>query len=208
MTTVMFWSPDGGHGRTSSHTAIVAVTASLQYRLRLLLCHNQYRNQSVEAGLVSADVLMDHAHPRKRPGIDRIRYLHKSGILTRNNVSDYMIPLLKDRLDLLIGTDEGEKKLPDYPFWKYLFTAAGEYYDLILMDAGSGTEQMPLLAKADLVVVNLSQNAAQLKAFFHDYAHDEVLRSIPWIPVLGAYQPESLLTAASIVRKFGVQQPM
>ncbi|WP_458122185.1 hypothetical protein [Paenibacillus sp. Z6-24] len=208
MTTVMFWSPDGGHGRTSSHTAIAAVTASLQYRLRLLLCHNQCRNQSVEAGLLSADVLMNHTHPPKRPGVDRIRYLYESGILTRNNVSDYMIPLLKDRLDLLIGTDEREEKMPDHLFWKYLLTIAGEYYDLILMDAGSGTEQMPMLGEADLIVVNLSQNTAQLKTFFHEYAHDEVLRSIPWIPVLGAYQPESLLTAASIVRRFGVHQPM
>ncbi|WP_046213974.1 hypothetical protein [Paenibacillus wulumuqiensis] len=208
MTTVMFWSPDGGHGRTSSHTAITAVTASLQYRLRLLLCHNQCRNHSIEAGLVAAEVRMGHTHPRKNPGVDRLHYLYKSGILTCNNVSDYMIPLLKDRLDLLIGTEERGQKLPDHSFWKYLLTVAGEYYDLILMDAGSGAEQIPLLAEADLIVVNLSQNITQLKAFFHEYAHTEVFRSRPWIPVLGAYQPESLLTAASIVRKFSVHQSM
>ncbi|WP_052714180.1 hypothetical protein [Paenibacillus dauci] len=206
MTTVMFWSPDGGHGRTSFHTAVTAITASLQYRLRLLLCHNQCRHHGIEAGVLSTDILMNHAHKQPVPGIDRLRYLYKSGILTRSNVSDYMISLIQDRLDLLIGTDEEGDIQPDDPFWKFLLHTAGQDYDLILMDAGSGIKQMPLLAEADLIVVDLGQNIIHLKIFYDEYANTEVMRSKLWIPVIGAYQPESLLINSNIIRQLGIQQ--
>ncbi|ANF97214.1 hypothetical protein AR543_15210 [Paenibacillus bovis] len=210
MTTVMFWSPDKGNSRTSSHAAITAITASLQYRLKLLLCHNQYRYHSVEAGLLSTstdtDISADNADRRSIPGIDRLYYSYKSGILTRSNVSSYMIALLQNRLDLLAGTDKAAPIPADDLFWKYMLHTAGLCYDLILLDAGSGLEQMPLLAEADLVIVNLGQDLVQLNTFFHEYAHHEVMRSRVWIPVLGAYQTESALTAAWIANQFKVEQ--
>jgi len=206
MTTVMFWSPYGVHGRTAFNAAVTAITASLQYRLRLLLCHNQCRHYGIEAGVLSTDILMNYAHKKPVPGIDRLHYLYKSGILTRSNVSDYMIPLFRDRLDLLIGTDKEGDIQPNDPFWEFLFCTAGQDYDLILMDAGSGIKQMPLLAEADLVVVDLGQDIIHLKAFYDEYANTEVIRSKLWIPVIGAYQPESLLIHSNNIRQLGIQQ--
>ncbi|WP_322904402.1 hypothetical protein [Paenibacillus campi] len=209
MTTVMFWSPDAGHGKTSSHTAITAITAALQYRARLLLCHNGHRGHGVESACAedlaeqAAEVWMDG------PGIDRLHYLQQSGILNDHNVSDYMVPLIRGRLDMLSGTRYDEQSCsPTSSFWRALLTSAGQAYDLVLLDAGSGEDKLPLLKLADLVVVNLSQHMEQLHHFFSHSVYAKWAANCAWIPVLGAYRAESKLNQTHIARTFGLKRPL
>ncbi len=209
MTTVMFWSPDAGHGKTSSHTAIIAITAALQYRARLLLCHNGHRGQGVESAC--AEDLADKAAEvwMEGPGIDRLHYLQQSGILNNHNVSDYMVPLIRGRLDLLSGTRSlQESSKLDIGFWRSFLSATSEAYDLVLLDAGAGEDKLPLLELADLVIVNLSQHTEQLQHFFSHAPYVNWAAEASWIPVLGAYRAESKISQAHITRTFGLKRPL
>ncbi len=207
MTTVMFWSPDAGHGKTSSHTAITAITTALQYRARLLLCHNGQRGHGIESAC--AEDLSEKAAEVwiEGPGIDRLHYLQQSGILNGHNVSHYMVPLIRGRLDMLSGTRYSQEdcSLND-SFWRSLLSSAGEAYDLVVLDAGSGEDKLPLLQMADLVVVNLSQHMEQLHHFFGHPAYANWASSSTWIPVLGAYRAESKINLAHITRTFGLKR--
>ncbi|MFD1884286.1 hypothetical protein [Paenibacillus wenxiniae] len=207
MTTVMFWSPDAGHGKTSSHTAITAITTALQYRAHLLLCHNGRRGHGVESAC--AEDLAEKAAEvwLEGPGIDRLHYLQQSGILNGHNVSHYMVPLIRGRLDMLSGTRYGQEEcsLGD-SFWRSLLVSASEAYDLIVLDAGSGEDKLPLLEMADLVVVNLSQHMEQLHHFFGHSVYADWASSCSWIPVLGAYRAESKINLAHIRRTFGLKR--
>lgn len=209
MTTVMFWSPDAGHGKTSSHTAIAAITTALQYRARLLLCHNGHRGHGVESACAedlaekAAEVWMEG------PGIDRLHYLQQSGILNGHNVSDYMVPLIRGRLDLLSGTRHSQEDAGfGDSFWRSLLASASEAYDLVVLDAGAGEDKLPLLEMADLVVVNLSQHMEQLHHFFAHPAYADWAASSCWIPVLGAYRAESKINLAHINHTFGLKRPL
>ncbi|WP_411342637.1 hypothetical protein ACE3MZ_13265 [Paenibacillus sp. WLX1005] len=209
MTTVMFWSPDNGQGKTSAHTVITAITAALQYRARLLLCHNDERGHGVEYG-ITADLSEPVADIWKNgPGIDRLHYLQQSGILNAGNVTDYMVPLVRDRLHLLAGTQHAHNEANRNPvFWNNLFQAASHHYDLVLMDAGCGEDKLPLLELADLVVVNLGQNRESLHNFFANPLYADWEWSSSWMPVIGAYQPKGKLTETEISRRFGLQRQL
>ncbi|WIM38550.1 hypothetical protein PO903_18145 [Paenibacillus sp. PK4536] len=208
MSTVMFWSPQAGHGKTSSHTALVTLTAALQYRLRILVCHNQAQGESIESGLMAHGTLVSTAYQESDIGIDSVRRLLSSRKLNKNNISDYTIPLLKDRLDLLPGTMiQSNQTVPDKDSdWQDILNIANEYYDLVIVDIGSGMDKVELLKYADGVVVNMSQNINHLESFFTTSKQWASIHQQPWTTVLGAYDPDSKCTISNIRRKYSLKQ--
>lgn len=210
MSTVMFWSPQAGHGRTSSHTALVTLTAALQYRLRILVCHNQAQGESIESGLMAQGTIVSTAYQESDIGIDSVRRLLSSRKLNKNNISDYTIPLLKDRLDLLPGTmvASHSSSVEEGSDWQDILNIANEYYDLVIVDVGSGMDKVELLKQADSVVVNMSQNSNHLESFFNTASQWANIHQQPWTTVLGAYDSDSKCAVANIRRKFGLKQPI
>lgn len=208
MSTVMFWSPQAGHGRTSSHTALVTLTAALQYRLRILVCHNQAQGESIESGLMAQGSMISTAYQESDIGIDSVRRLLSSRKLNKNNISDYTIPLLKDRLDLLPGTmiASHATSVEEDSDWQDILSIANEYYDLVIVDVGSGMDKVELLKQADSVVVNMSQNINHLETFFNNANRWANIHQQPWTTVLGAYDADSKCAIANIRRKFSLKQ--
>lgn len=208
MSTVMFWSPQAGHGKNSSNTALVTLTAALQYRLRILVCHNQVQGESIESGLMAQGALSSTAYQESDIGIDSVQRLLSSRKLNKKNISDYTIPLLKDRLDLLPGTMiQSEFSLAEEDQkWQDILAIANEYYDLVFVDIGSGMDKVELLKHADSVVVNMSQNMNHLQSFFTNLNQWSNIHQRPWTMVLGAYDPDAKCTVSNIRRKFGLKQ--
>lgn len=203
MPIVMFWSPDQGHGKTSSHTAITAITAALQYRKQLLLCHTGKRGCGVEYSIM-ADMNQNTSSAwQEKAGVDRLRYLYQSGILNSNHLTAETISVVRDRLHLLPGTRYSSlNQGGDLAFWQFALYTASQHYDLILMDAGSGEEQLPLLTAADLIVINLSQHAEQLDHFFGNKMYQEWFHSGRCLPVIGIYNAANKINQQEINRRY------
>lgn len=204
MSIISFWSPFAGTG-TTSNALISAYAMALHYRTRILLVNTGATGSSIEAALPPTEIEdADSLFRFEEGGWDAIERLYISGSLNKHNLRDYTKPLLKERLDLLTGRiNQMERSPKEYrETLKTLLQVANEYYDLVLLDAGSSSvNESLLLEQADYVVVNLSQNMRELEMFFEqilpNYLSDQKVHL-----VLNKYDPNAKATISNIRRRF------
>lgn len=212
MSTVTFWSPLQGGSGSTAHAASVAACIGLEYRLRMLLGHGGKAGERVEGAFRTGNTVLDHSlisfHDH---GMDALERLCVNRRLNRDNLRDYTVSLLPERLDFVQGNAKREGTLPGYrsQLIRSIVGVANQYYDLVVMDAGSGsmaseeTGDRALLDHADLVVVSLTQSVQGLEEFFSGECLSQLLKDKPCIISLGRYDKDSHCTLHNIKRRFG-----
>lgn len=144
-------------------------------------------------------------------GMDSLLRAAKSNQLSSEDIHTYTKTLIDNRLYILPGTMRSDEKL----FIKDLEESILEIlyysktmYDFIFIDAGSSLNEVTdkILKAADIVVVNISQNVKVLEDFFSKRNWNENLNHKKIIPVIGAYDRESIFTAKYIKRIFGYKE--
>lgn len=211
MSTVAFWSPLQGGSGSTAHTISVASMIGLEYRVRMLLGHGGAVGERVEGAFQSGQVALDHSFVSFNDcGMDALERLCLNRRLNKENIRDYTIPLMPERFDFVTGNAKKEGTLPGYrpSLLPSILSCANEYYDLVLMDAGCGNEDLDnkgdgaLLNNADLIVVSLTQNIKALEAFFSGGKLPEALHNKPYIIVVGRYDRDSHCTLQNMKRRF------
>ncbi|WP_427051480.1 hypothetical protein [Paenibacillus sp. TC-CSREp1] len=204
MSTISFWSPFPATGCSSS-TLIGAYALALQYRTRVLLVNTGLAGEGIEASLfkdekLSSEVLFSF----EENGLDAVERLFISGNLSKHNLRDYTKPLLKDRLDLLTGSQNRAERSAGFKgeMLKKLLHTANQCYDLILLDAPHDHVDTPLmLREADCVVAVLNQNMRNLETFFGQIMPDQ-LREKKVHVLINKYDSQSRATLSNIKRGF------
>ncbi|MDU2243027.1 MAG: hypothetical protein E7E23_20900 [Paenibacillus sp.] len=208
---IVFWSPVPGQTGNTTNLIAVAALLGLEYSSRIVLFgHLQSRRAAVEQALIkrrSEDMLAFTADS----GIDALARLAQNGKLSPEMIRDYTLPLLQERLDLLPGSNKADKALimGMKDMLATLLDSAKRYYDLTLIDGGSGVGSgwtQLLLQNADLVIVSLNQNRFVLERFFRH--REDWLKGKKLLFVLGQYDRDSALTAKNMVRKYRVKMPI
>jgi hypothetical protein len=210
---VVFWSPVPGQTGNTTNLIATAAMLGLEYSSKMLLLgHLQSRRAPIEQALMkrrtdSGDELVFNADS----GIDALARLAQNHKLTSDIVRDYTVPLLKDRLDLLPGSNKADKTF--IPGMKEvlepLLDTAKRHYDLTLIDGGSGIGSgwtQALLQNADLVIVSLNQNRFVLERFFRH--QEDLLKGKSFLLVLGQYDRHSQRTSKNIARHHKVNVPI
>ncbi|OAB25432.1 hypothetical protein PMSD_27120 [Paenibacillus macquariensis subsp. defensor] len=212
MSTVAFWSPLLGGSGSTVHTASVASMIGMEYRVRMLLGHGGAAGERVEEAFQTGKVALDHSFISMSDcGMDALERLCLNRRLNKENIRDYTVPLLPDRFDFITGNAKKEGTLPGYrpSLLPSILSCANEYYELVLMDAGCGYEDLDtkgdgaLLNNADLVVVSLTQNIQAIEAFFSGGQLPAALQHKPYIIVVGRYDHHSYCTLQNMKRRFG-----
>lgn len=204
---VVFWSPVPG--QTGNTTNLIAVSAllGLEYSSRLLLLgHVQSRRAATEQALIKRQTQAgSESGFAADSGMDALLRLTQNRKLMPEMIRDYTLPLLKDRLDLLLGSNKADKAF--IPAMKEmllpLLETAKRYYDLTLIDGGSGMGSgwtQTLLQHADMVVISLNQNRFVLERYFQQ--NEELLKNKKLLLILGQYDRHSERTVKNIVRQY------
>ncbi|MEC0371507.1 hypothetical protein [Paenibacillus chibensis] len=216
MSTVAFWSPLQGGSGTSAHTAVAAVTMGMDYRLKLLLAHGGMAKERVEGAFQTASYSLDHSLVTFQDhGMDALERLCLNRRLTRDNLQDYTLPLLPERVDIVQGNAKQDGTMPGYrkQLLNSICTVANQCYDLVFADAGSGKPKegsgdQALLEAADMIIVNLNQSIEALDLFFKDGGCPDGIKDKPHIVVLGRYDKYSHCTLNNVKRRFGYKGPI
>ncbi|MWV42275.1 hypothetical protein GRF59_01410 [Paenibacillus sp. HJL G12] len=212
MSMVAFWSPLQGGSGNSAHAAAAAISMGMDYRLKLLLAHGGMAKERVEGAFHTGAYALDHSLISfEDHGMDAIERLCLNRRLTRENLQDYTLPLLPERLDLVQGNAKPEGTMPGYrsQLIQSICTVAAQSYDLVIADAGcgmhpkEGSGDHAFLEAADLVVVSLNQCIEGLESFFKDGRCAAVIQDKPHIIVLGRYDKYSHCTLNNVKRRFG-----
>lgn len=212
MSIVSFWGTVHGQASTTSNVISTASILALEYNLKTMITQTQWSHSTLESSFIKANP-KEGLLTFSDTGIDAIERLARSNRLTAEKVSDYTVSVLKQRLDLLVGSSK-----PSISMFEdignvldIIFAAAKEYYDLCLIDVHSGTQNevtKKVLNESDLIVVNLNQNIHVLERFFNKKDYLDVLDNKPYIIVLSQYDHKSQYTVKNIKRKFKCKQPI
>ncbi|MFC0213870.1 hypothetical protein ACFFK0_15675 [Paenibacillus chartarius] len=209
---VVFWSPVPGQTGNTTNLIAAAALLGLEYSSRILLFgHLQSRRLPIEQAFLKRSLGEEELASASDSGIDALMRLAQNRKLSPEMIRDYTLPLLKDRLDLLPGSNKADKAfiLGVKDVLDPLLESANRYYDLTLIDGGSGAGSgwtQALLHKADLVVISLNQNRFVLERFFQ--YREDLLEDKKQLLVLGQYDRRSGHTARNIARKHKASVPI
>jgi hypothetical protein len=143
-------------------------------------------------------------------GVDALLRLVQNHKLQPAKIYNYTLPLLKDRLDMLPGSQRTDESfmIAGMPWLSTMLDMAKRAYDLVLVDGGYGARSawtVALLQEADVLVICLPQNKLVLQQFFGHSGMQELLESKKHVLVFGQYDRHSALTAKNLLRPLGKQ---
>ncbi len=162
---ISFWSTHHGQSATTTNALSVALCASLQYKLRVLMATAQSTDNQLREYLLPE--YKAGLGNEKRSSNDLMR-LARNGLLQAESIANYTSPILKASLfDVLSGMSLEEKSSDEVAVFKAVLGMAKTTYDAIFIDVHSGLSKHyieSILAFSDVVVINVSQNIAVLEA--------------------------------------------
>lgn len=149
-----------GQSKVTSNLIATAATLAVDHPMRILVTHSQTEYSNLQ--LAFSKLIGKWQAKDRNSGMAGLNRLIDCGNLDASSIRDNTDNILKDRLDLLYSrpTDHlsEEETLRSFT---YLFENYRRDYDLFFVDINSGFNQKiteRIIDKADLVVVNLSQN--------------------------------------------------
>ncbi|KKO55516.1 hypothetical protein [Paenibacillus sp. DMB20] len=212
MSLITVWSPlPGGTGSTALAASLPVVLAA-EFKVKCLLLHGGKAGERVEQAYSLRKEPLDHSIATfQDEGMSALERLAASGRLTPDNLRDYTIPLLPDKLDLLSAHpnpwamgDDRRCRLLDQ-----IIRTASRSYDVIVADAGNGfpnAADRKLLGSSKLVLFGLTQNLRSLEGCFEQKAITEMnIREETVGYVVGRYDRNSHCTLQNMKRRFGLK---
>lgn len=216
MPIISFWSPEDSSQLANTATT-VAISAILPTKCeyKCIVTQTHYSDMSLESSFINMDRLGNKGNlDISDVGIDALDRLLRSNKLTPENISNYVKPILKGRLELLYGTfkndmDSYSRILETFPL---ILDYASQYYDIVLVDLNKGydsPEINQILQKSDLIVISMNQNLQMLKKIFKSMETLKILQEKTVIPVLGRYDRFSKYNSKNIARNlFNYKKPI
>ncbi|TCZ77237.1 chromosome partitioning protein ParA [Paenibacillus albiflavus] len=213
MNQIAFWGNVHGQVGSTSNVIAAATMIGIEYATRILVGQTQWSLSTLESAYSVFSAGEERNAYFTNAGIDALDRLARSNRLLPEMISDYTIPIINERLDLLMGTSKPTELLYDNMKDNItsIFSCAGQYYDAVLLDTHSGNRNSltgALLETSDVIVVNLCQNMTLLERFFSKQDWPEALNKKPYMIVLGQYDPNSKYTAVNIARRFDYKDPI
>lgn len=209
MSKIIFW--DSGHGGSSQIAASVAIYLSLRFNKRLILANGGVFDTGFEEGFSFGS---DATSLLSEYGMDALLRLAACHRLSKDNISDYTLSLLRGRLDLASGRKLGTKALIGIETSRSeveeILRVAEQYYDLVLLQT-TGEEVLQQFAshyEQDVLIAVLGQNRAQLDAFFSTQMESQVFAGKKLVIAICQYDRNSRWTIQNIKRRYNCRVPM
>lgn len=218
MSLIAVWSPlKSGSGSTMLASSLPIVLA-LEYQVKVLLAHGGHAGERVEQAFTYKQEALDYMTAFQDTGMDALERLRASGRLSPENVRNYTLPLLSDRLDLLCGpkpmsadaihaTGNAEDR-KQAELMTRVMESSKRSYDITVADAGNGVPgaaDRAILQAADLIVVGLNQNLHILESVIEQERLPPEVSDKTCLYILGKYDRDSHCTLQNIKRRFGIK---
>lgn len=218
MSLIAVWSPFSSGSGSTMLAASLPIVLAMEYQVKVLIAHGGCAGERVEQAFVFKQESLDYITAFQDTGLDALERLKISGRLNPENVRNYALPLLSDRLDLLRGpkfdvaqevdTESAEERKARANLMSNVLDSSKRSYDVTVVDAGNGSPgavDRAILQAADLVVVGLNQNLHRLEEELDQQRLPPELRDKHCLHVIGTYDRESNCTLQNIKRRFGLK---
>lgn len=214
MPKVVFWSPVT-RMTGNTHAAIaVSTLLGMKEDVSAILLQAHWQNRKVESSFEDYDQLKaKNVFSNSNAGMTALSRLVDSNKLTPESIRNYAKPVLKQRLDIMYGTNVTTRD--QFATLSNTFPAivrkADEAYDFAIVDLPKGTDNdyvREVLEDADLVVCTINQDISRLDDFFEALEKNECIKDKNKIIVVGDYENKSKCNLFNIKGRYKTKCPM
>lgn len=203
-----FYSGEAGRNAVTSNLAIVAVMGALCRNQRTVLFENHYAVNNIEQAFFPVGQTLRVREENGylcQEGLDSLMRNIHSGVMKPSMLEACMVQVMKKQVYYLPGSHIVDGSFFSHEFGQVmrpLFSMLESFGNYVFVDVGgkkNASTQM-ILAEADLVVANLSQNPHSLKEFFDH--HSDLLTKTVFL--IGNYEEDSKFNRKNIARDFPI----
>ena len=214
MPKVVFWSPIV-KTTGNTHTAIaVSTVMGMEEDVSAILLQAHWQNRKIESSFTDYDQLKNmNIFNNSNIGMTALSRLAESNKLLPESIKNYAKPVLKQRLDIMYGTNVTTRE--QFASLSSAFPAivrkADEAYDFVLVDLPKTTGNdyiKEVLEDADLLVCTINQDIVKLDDFFEELDKNEIIKDKNKIIVIGDYENKSKCNVFNIKGRYKTKYPM
>lgn len=208
MAKVVFWSPvTRKTGNTFSAIAI-STLMGIEEDINAILLHAHWQSRKIESSFEDYDQLKNmNIFTNSNIGMTALSRLSDSNKLNPESIKNYAKPVLKQRLDIMYGTNVTTRE--QFASLSNTFPAivrkADEAYDFAIVDSPKGTDHeyiREMLEDADLVVCTVPQDIVMLDEFFEEIENNSIIKNKNKIIVIGDYENKSKCNVFNVKGKY------
>lgn len=214
MPKIVFWSPDAQPtGQTHASVAISTLMA-IEEDYSNILIHGHWQAKKIESSFNDYESLKKmNVFNSSSIGITALSRLVESNKLTPESIRNYAKPVLKQRLDIMYGTNVASREQFNQltNSLNMVLKTATQTYDLVWVDLPKGTDRKYItdaLQDADFVICTLNQEAIFLDDAIKAYQENEYIKDKPKLLVMCDYEQKSKYNIQNIRRKYSLKEPI
>ena len=214
MPRIVFWSPVATSiGQTHASIAVSTLMA-IEEDFSNLLLHGHWQAKKIESSFTDYESLKaQNVFNSSSIGITALARLVESNKLTPESIRNYAKPVLKQRLDVMYGTNVASREQFSQltNSLSMVIAKANETYDLVWIDSPKGVEKEYItetLENADYVICTINQEAVFLEEAIEKYLNNDVLKNKHKMLLMCDYEPRSKYNIPNLRRKYGIKEPI
>lgn len=212
MPKIVFWSPVvTSMGQTHASIAISTLMA-IEEDFSNLLLHAHWQAKKIESSFTDyVSLKAQNVFNSSSIGITALARLVESNKLSPESIRNYAKPVLKQRLDVMYGTNVSSREQ-----FNQLTNSLGavikksaETYDLVWIDSPKGVEKeyiTEVLKSADYIICTMSQEEVFLDEAMEKYFQNDIIKDKPKMLLMCDYEPKSKYNIQNIRRKYGIKE--
>lgn len=214
MPKIVFWSPLTRMSGNTHAAVAVSTLMGMEEDVNAILLHSHWQSRKIESSFTDYDQLKaQNIFSNSNIGMTALSRLVDSNKLTPESIRNYAKPVLKQRLDIMYGTNvttrEQFKALSET--FPAIIRKADDAYDFAIVDCPKGTEQgyiREILEDADLLVCTINQDIVGLDNFFEELEKDELIKNKNKIIVIGDYENKSKCNLFNVKGRYRTKYPI
>lgn len=203
-------------GKTMSIAAI-ATFMSIEHNYRILIISTTNKEDNLKRCFWeekkkrrNLGIFGPNANLEVQNGVEGLTRIIRSNKITPDIITNYTKVVFKDRLEVLLGSNQAESNSPELQNLEQLYPeiikSANQYYDLVFVDLDENVDEetkKTILEISDVTVVNLSQRLRSVNCFAETKENTKSIQDRKRLILVGRYDKYSKYNSKNITRYLG-----
>ena len=203
-------------GKTMSIAAI-ATFMSIEHNYRILIVSTTNKEDNLKRCFWeekkkrrNLGIFGPNANLEVQNGVEGLTRIIRSNKITPDIITNYTKVVFKDRLEVLLGSNQAESNSPELQNLEQLYPeiikSANQYYDLVFVDLDENVDEetkKTILEISDVTVVNLSQRLRSVNNFAENRENTKSIQDRKRLILVGRYDKYSKYNYKNITRYLG-----
>ena len=212
MSIVTFWN--NGKEQTGKTLAMTAVATymAIEHNYKILIISTSYNDKTLKNCFWAENKVKrnlglfgPNTNAVLENGIDGLAKIIHSNKVTPQIITNYTKIVFKDKLEILLGTDNIEFYNSVQENYAEIIKLADKHYDLVLVDLDAEIQEkhkQEILNESNLIVATMSQRLKSIKGFNEFRKKNPAFNSNKVLLLIGRYDKFSKYTIKNITRNY------